>query len=197
MPTSRLLLGAVGRLSSEKGFDLLIQAVHALVQQGHDLELWIAGEGDQRPNLEKLIEDLGAGDYIKLQGFCQDPIEFYHALDLYVLSSHHEGLPNVVLEAMAMRVPVVATRVVEVPGLLIDGRTGVLCEPGDLDSLTVAILRAVQNPALREELTCNARLLIEERFSFRGRMSQEKAIYDRLLKRDGATTSLDSRAATV
>jgi glycosyltransferase involved in cell wall biosynthesis len=95
-----------------------------------------------------------------------------------------------------MRVPVVATRVVEVPGLLIDGRTGVLCEPGDLASLTAAILRAVQNPALREELTCNARQLIEEQFSFRGRMSQEKAIYDRLLKRDGATTLLDPRAAT-
>lgn len=193
VPPGRLLLGAVGRLSAEKGFDLLIRAVEALVRAGHDLELWIAGDGDQRAELEKLIAELGAGGRIKLLGFCEDTIGLYHALDGFVLSSLREGLPNVVLEAMAMRVPVVATRVAGVPNLLTDGQTGVLCEPGDLPGLTDAIARLATAPALRAQLADAARALIERQYSFSKRMEQERAIYDRLLGRATSTSTSSPR----
>ena len=183
VPPGRLLLGAVGRLSEEKGFDLLIRAVHTLLGEGHDLELWIAGDGDHRPALEALIAELGVGGRVKLLGFREDTLALYHALDLFVLSSLREGLPNVVLEAMAMRVPVVATKVAGVPKLLTDGETGLLCEVGDLPGLTAAVRRAAGDAGLRARLAEAARGLIEREYSFTRRMAQEKAIYDRMLSR--------------
>jgi glycosyltransferase involved in cell wall biosynthesis len=186
VPPGRLLLGAVGRLSSEKGFDILIRCVHTLVGEGHDLELWIAGEGYHRPDLEKLIAALGVGDRVKLLGFCEDTLALYHALDLFVLSSLREGLPNVLLEAMAMRVPVVATKVAGVPKLLTDGDTGLLCEPADEPGLTASIRSAVTNKDLRLRLAHSARDLIERRYSFARRMNQEKAIYDQMLRGGGS-----------
>ncbi|MCE9556460.1 MAG: glycosyltransferase family 4 protein [Planctomycetes bacterium] len=197
VPPGRLLLGAMGRLSAEKGFDLLIRAVHTLVQEGQDLELWIAGEGDHRPALEKLIAELGAGQRIKLLGFCEDTIAVFNALDVFVLSSLREGLPNVVLEAMAMEVPVVATRVAGIPSLLTHGDTGLLCDCDDLTDLTVALRQMCGDAALRSQLAAAARKLIEEQYSFSRRMMREKAIYDRLLGREGAIVATSKQGAPV
>jgi glycosyltransferase involved in cell wall biosynthesis len=181
VPPGRLVIGAVGRLSPEKAFNNLIHATHRLLGQGLDVELWIAGEGDSRSDLEALIKHLGLDGRVRLLGFCADTIELYHALDLFVLSSLREGLPNVVLEAMAMEVPVVSTRVAGVPKLIDDGQTGLLVPVGDIEALTAAMQRLLAEPDLRRQLADAGRRLIERRFSFRERMLQEKAIYDRLL----------------
>src|SRR5690606_38111341 len=87
VPPSRIVVGAVGRLSPEKGFNLLIHAAAALIAQGVDMELWIAGEGDARGDLQKLIDHLKVGDRVKLLGFCADTIALYESLDVFALSS--------------------------------------------------------------------------------------------------------------
>ena len=101
IPPGRFLLGAVGRLSAEKGFDLLIRAVGQLRCEGMDIGLLIAGEGDEREPLQTLIGQLGISDRVRLLGYRSDTRELYQGLDVYVLSSLREGLPNVLLEAMA------------------------------------------------------------------------------------------------
>lgn len=175
----RLLVGAVGRLSEEKGFDVLIRAAATCL----DVDFVIAGEGPHRPTLEALIGELGLGGRVRLLGYHDDTLAFYQALDLFVLSSRREGLPNVVLEAMAVGVPVVATRVGGVPRLAEDGRTGLLVEPGSVDELARAVARLLEDPALRARLGAEARRTVESRFSLQTRMETIRMVYDNLLGR--------------
>lgn len=181
VPKERLVIGAVGRLSPEKAFDNLITATHRLVGEGHDIELWIAGEGDIQDELQKQIDELKLNDRVRLLGFCDDTIALYHAMDVFVLSSLREGLPNVVLEAASMRVPMVSTRVAGVPKMVTDGKEGLLCECGDVDGLTDAMRRVVSDKELRGNLATEGRALIEREYSFQNRMTKIKAIYDQVL----------------
>ncbi|MBI1336484.1 MAG: glycosyltransferase [Phycisphaera sp.] len=180
-PPGRLVIGAVGRLSAEKAFNLLIRAVHSLAGEGHDIECWIAGDGDARGELEKLIENLGMRGRVRLLGFRSDTVALYGAMDVFALSSLREGLPNVVLEAASMGVPIVSTKVAGVPKMLTDGQSGVLCEVGDAEALTRALRSVVSDADLRRRLAHAGRKLIEERYSFTQRMAKVRAIYDKVL----------------
>jgi glycosyltransferase involved in cell wall biosynthesis len=183
MDPSRLVVGAVGRLATEKGFDLLIGAFDRLLGAGLDAELVIVGEGGERPRLEALIAQLGRGDRIRLLGHQSEVRPLYEAFDAFALSSRREGLPNVVLEAMALEVPVVATRVAGVPGMIEDDTDGLLVEPGSVDDLTAGLMRLLADAGLRRRLAANARNKIETRYSFAARMERIGSIYDRLLAR--------------
>ncbi len=180
-PAQRLVFGAVGRLSPEKAFNNLIRAAAALLERGVDLEVWIAGEGDSRRDLETMIQRLGLQARIRLLGFVQDTVGLYEAMDGFVLSSIREGLPNVVLEAASMQVPIVATRVAGIPAMLRDGEDALLCPIGDVEALVGAMGRLADDAALRNRLAAAGRSLIEQRYSFTRRMQKVKAIYDELL----------------
>lgn len=182
----RMLVGAVGRLSEEKGFDLLIRACGQLVARGVNLELWIAGEGDQQPTLEKLVADLSLTDRVRLLGFQSDCRAFYQAMDVFVLSSLREGLPNVLLEAMSMSVPVVSTRVAGVPTLLQEGENGLLVEPGRVDELASAMDRLLADGSLRRRIGEAGRRTIECNHGFRRRMDRIREIYETSFARGGS-----------
>lgn len=171
------LVVAVGRLSNEKGFNLLIDAVARIIQSGHNIGLAIAGNGDEHQRLQDQIDELGLQDQIKLLGFVADPREVYRAADLYVLSSLREGLPNVVLEAMAMQLPVVATRVAGMPTLMEDNVNGRLVEPNRLEDLHNAIAELVDNSEARQRFSMAGRETIEQRFSFQKRMDRIVEVY--------------------
>ncbi len=181
VPAGRAVLGAVGRLSAEKGFDLLIRATGRLLRAGRDVELWVAGEGDERPKLEALIQELGLGERVKLLGYRNDTREVYHALDLFVLSSLREGLPNVLLEAMALEVPVVATRIAGVPRLIQDGVNGRLVEPGDEEGLARAVGEVLDDRGQQDRYREAGRATIVGRYSFAARMEKIRLLYDDLL----------------
>jgi glycosyltransferase involved in cell wall biosynthesis len=178
----RFVIGAVARLSPEKGFDLLVRAIERLVGGGADVGLVIVGEGEEGPRLHALVQELNLGERVRLLGYRSDVLEIYQALDAYALSSIREGLPNVLLEAMAVAVPVAATRIAGVPNLIRDGENGLLIPPGDLDALTAALSRLHGDPPLRDRLGAAARRTIEEQYSFRDRMRKIADLYDRLLK---------------
>ena len=181
-PAGRRVIGAMGRLSAEKAFNTLIRAAHTLVNRGHDIELWIAGEGEARDDLEKLIANLKMRNRVRLLGFCGDNIGFYNALDMYVLSSLREGLPNVLLEAMACEVPIVSTRVAGVPRLINEGDNGLLCDVGDTDGLTDAMHQLLSVTELRHRFIDAGRITVENRFSFTHRMEKVRRIYDDVLR---------------
>jgi glycosyltransferase involved in cell wall biosynthesis len=116
-------------------------------------------------------------------------------MDVFALSSLREGLPNVVLEAMALETPVVATRVAGVPRLVHDGETGLLVEPGDLDQLAGALARLLADAALRARLARAGRRTVEAGYSFAARMDKVRALYDGLLgraARGGARRSVNA-----
>jgi len=175
------LVGAMGRLSAEKGFDLLIRAVARRIATGDPIELVIAGDGDQRASLLRLIRDLGVEDRIRLLGFCEDTIRFYEGLDLFVLSSLREGLPNVLLEAMAIGVPILSTRVAGVPRLLQHDENGWLVDCGDEDALAESLGRLVSDPAARQRLAKAGRETVEQQYSFEERARKQCELYKTVL----------------
>jgi glycosyltransferase involved in cell wall biosynthesis len=182
-PAECFLLGGVGRLEPEKAFDHLLRATRGLVDQGIDARAVIVGEGGDRGRLEALVAELGLGDRVSLPGWRSDVRDYFEATDLFVLSSLREGLPNVLLEAMALEVPCVATRIAGIPRLIQDGRNGRLVPPDDPAALTAAVVELARHPDRRDEFRKAGRRTIETRYSFPVRMKRLAGIYDELLAR--------------
>lgn len=136
-------LVSVGRLSTQKGYDLLVEAMPTVLAQHPDAHLTICGEGDNRYELERLISKLGVTHAVSLPGQSDGIIQLLASADLFVSSSRYEGFSNAILEAMALAIPVVAT---DCPGatreMVIDGVTGVLVEAGSSVAIASGILRA-------------------------------------------------------
>jgi glycosyltransferase involved in cell wall biosynthesis len=181
LPRDRLVIGAVGRLSREKGFDVLLQAAAQLLARGIEACVVIAGEGEEAATLRGLAARLGIGDRLHLLGYCADPRAVFEAMDVFALSSHREGLPNVLLEAAAMEVPIVATRIAGVPRLVLDGETGLLVEPGSVPSLAAGLERLLRDESLRQRLASAGRRRVETHYSFARRIEKIGDIYDKLL----------------
>ena len=180
LPDERWHLGAVGRLAPEKGFDYLIRAVAALTDAGVDVGLSILGDGPQQQELETLVSDLNLGDRVHLVGHVTNPKPYYESMDVYVLSSLREGLPNVLLEAMAYGIPLVATAVAGIPRLIDGESNGVLIPPSDAKSIADAITQLIHNPCDREKLGAGGRTTVEQRFCFQTRMTKIVDAYEQL-----------------
>ena len=178
----RILVGTVGRLSPEKGFMQLIEVIHQLQRSSLAIDLWIAGEGPQRDELTQRIRDLGLEDSVRLLGQLDDTRLFYQAMNLFVLNSIREGLPNVVLEAMAMETPVIATRIAGIPSLIRPSETGRLVEPNSTSELATSILEAIKDVEKTQAMVLGARRLIELEYAFEARMQRISYLYDRILK---------------
>lgn len=178
----RLIVGAAGRLSEEKGFSQLIRAAGLLIDQGVDLELWIAGDGPQRTELERLVSALGLGERIKLLGYRADIVDLYHGMDVFVVSSLREGLPNVLLETMALELPVLCTPVAGIPDLIRDGENGLLAGGGSARELAEGLRTLLDNPSLRRQVGHAARKSVAESHDFRRRMGVIGSIYEKLLR---------------
>ncbi len=178
--SDRIVIGAVGRLSDEKGFDLLISAVAQLVSEGLNLELRIAGEGDEREALVEHARESNLADRVKLLGFESDTAALFASFDLFCLSSLREGLPNVVLEAMAMEIPVLATRCGGMESFASDREEALLCGAGSTRALTDGLRELAGDAKLQAALAKTARARIERDFSFAARMQRMTKIYDAL-----------------
>ena len=134
---------AVGRLSAQKGFDILIHAF-ARVRQNQQVKLLILGEGEERSALSRLVSELGLDEDISLPGFVPNPYPYMVHASMFVLSSRWEGLPTVLVEALYCSVPVVATDCPSGPReILQNGKYGQLVSVGDVDSLAQAIHSAI------------------------------------------------------
>ncbi len=173
----QLVIGSIGRLAEEKGFDLLIAAFTRVVKNGMDARLVIAGEGPDQEILKRVIAESGVADRIELIGFCQDTVGFLESLDIFVLSSHREGLPNVVLEAMAVGTAVIATKVGGVGRLVDDGVNGRLIESGSMEQIAAALEELSRSIEMRVRFAENAVQTIAQHWSFRRRMEKVVNVY--------------------
>jgi glycosyltransferase involved in cell wall biosynthesis len=177
---ARLCIGAVGRLSEEKGFDLLIRAVESLLDEGLKIELAIAGEGDREAALAQQIRESRHAEHLRLLGFQSDTRALFDSFDLFCLSSLREGLPNVVLEAMSMELPIVATRSGGMQSFARDGEDALLVDPGSVPELLGGLRRVLHDRALRDALARGARQRAERDCSFANRMARIAEVYGRL-----------------
>lgn len=175
------VIGAVGRLSPEKGFDVLISAFAEIAKSRPNCMLVIAGEGSDRSRLESLAVKLGVFEKVRFLGYRRDTKELYEAFDVFVLSSYREGLPNVLLEAMSLETPVVATRIAGVPKVVAHEDNGLLVNPGEPSQMAISINRLLESSQLQETLARAARTTIEARFSFHRRMERVASVYDSLM----------------
>jgi len=180
---NRFLIGSVGRLSEEKGFEGLIQTVAQLQQQGFPLDLWIAGDGPEREKLAHQIDSCAESGSMRLLGQIKDPTLFYQSMDLFVLNSLREGLPNVLLEAMAMETPAIATNTGGVGDLIENEKTGYLIEPAIGRQLLESLRRAISDPKAGEAMARRARNRIVEHFGFVPRMKKIASIYRETLRK--------------
>lgn len=172
-----LLLGA--RLDEQKGMPFLIDAVAALAGRVRDLHLVIAGEGPLRDALIQQAAARGVGDRVHFPGVRLDMPDLLRAADLFVMSSLWEGLPMVILEALAAGCPIVSTEVGGVPTAVQHDRTGVLVPPRDPAALAHAIESLLQDAPRRARYAAAGRALFHERFSADAMARRYEAIYRR------------------
>jgi glycosyltransferase involved in cell wall biosynthesis len=175
----RPVLGVIGRLSAEKGIDVLLRAVALLRDRGVNASLLVAGDGPERNALMRLRDDLGLTDSVHFLGPVHPIAALYPHLDVVVLSSRTEGLPNVLLEALAADRAVVATRVGAIPEVLSEPDAGALVEPDSVNDLADAIIRALSrldDPRARE-----ARRRAVDAFSLDRRAEAHVALYRELV----------------
>jgi glycosyltransferase involved in cell wall biosynthesis len=179
---SEIVIGAVGRLESEKRFDLLIEAVADLRRDYPSVVLAIVGEGRLRPDLEAATERLHLGAHVRLLGHRTDVIALHHAFDLFVQSSEREGTPNAVLEAMAMETPALATDVGGTGELMADGVHGLLVPRHDVRALRDGLAKILADPAGARERAIAARARVETELSFERRMEKVATVYEELMR---------------
>jgi glycosyltransferase involved in cell wall biosynthesis len=179
IPPDRAMLLTIGRLERWKGYDLLLEALARVAVPAH---LVLVGEGDLRGALEQQAHALGVAERVTFTGYRKDVVDLLLASDLYVLSSRKEGLPMVLLEAMAAHLPVVATRVGAVPRTLADGEAGLLVPPGDPAALAVALEHALGSPELRRQLAERALRIHEACFSRQAMGGRYVELYQRLIR---------------
>lgn len=158
-------IGAIGRLSPEKGFDRLIGALKLLNDEQENVRLIIFGEGPARRTLESQIRKANLQDKVLLPGFQKNVGEYFTFMDVFVMSSLTEGMPMTILEAMNAGVPIVSTRVGGVPELLDQGRAGILVEGHTADTLAGGIKMIKKDPEFAKTISERAKTRLGERYS--------------------------------
>ncbi|MCD6385538.1 glycosyltransferase [Candidatus Sumerlaeota bacterium] len=175
------IIGNVGALTDHKGHRYLIDAAKQVTQKIPESVFLIAGEGEERPYLEKQISRLQLRQQVRLLGFRQDVIEIMRVFNLFVVSSHLEGLCTSMLDAMALGIPVIATRTGGIPDAVIDRETGMLVEPKNPSTLAEAIIYAHQHPEEMRQMAERASSFVRQHFSVDRMVSETINVYKKIL----------------
>ncbi len=177
IPRDARVLVSMGRLSPEKGFADLLYAFRIVSEKMDDAYLLIVGRGEEGQRLEALCSRLGLGERVRFLGEQSCVPDILRAADLFVLASIYEGLPNTVLEAMQVGVPVVATAVGGVPEALQEGEAGVLVPPGSQSELAVRILWLLERPAQRKRFVSQAKEWLGAQFGLTRMIGEYERLY--------------------
>ncbi|OEU62926.1 MAG: hypothetical protein BBJ57_05260 [Desulfobacterales bacterium PC51MH44] len=178
-----LVIGSVGNLRTVKNHALILKACARLVAEGVDLEIRIAGEGDQRGPLTRLAESLGLSYRLQLNGLTEDVPGFLNGLDIFVLSSNSEQHPNALNEAMARGIASIGTRVGCVEDMLDGGRCGRIIEPGDVDGLEAAIRELASDESLRRNFAEAGLKHVRSHYSLDMMIGRYRELYLRAARR--------------
>jgi glycosyltransferase involved in cell wall biosynthesis len=179
--TDRFTVGWIGRMTAIKNTEDVLEAFKALRGRGVEATLCMVGDGPDRPVLERRAHELGIMRDTLFLGYQQDVAPLYAAFDALVLPSSNEGTPVSVIEALAARTPVVATRVGGVPDVVREGDDGFLVDPGDTDALAERLERLASDPQLRERMGAAARSRVLSRYAVDRLVDDVDRLYRSLL----------------
>lgn len=174
------LILSIGQLKEKKGFEYLIKACKILKNNEINFLCQIIGEGPERANLEKLIIDLHLKDHVILKGAMkhEEVMQTYKDASVFVLSSvptknsDRDGIPNVLLEAMLNKVPIISTKFSGIPEVVENGVNGLLVDPGDYRSLAKDIATLLENSELRDNFARKGKKIIEDKFDINKNVNQ-------------------------
>jgi glycosyltransferase involved in cell wall biosynthesis len=183
---SRPVVGIVTRMRVRKGIEEFLRAMAMVREKRPDAEVVIVGEVSLDEELQRLVDETGLRDHLRLLGRRSDIPEVLSAFDVFVLSSHDEGMSNAILEAMSMELPVVATDVGGTGEVVRPGATGLLVPPKDPLPLAAAIEEILSDPDRGKRMGRLGREVVQERFSARAMVRQMQALYITLLRERGA-----------
>jgi glycosyltransferase involved in cell wall biosynthesis len=181
-PGLRVLV--VGSLIPRKGVDTVIKAI-AEMPDSTGAYLTVVGDGTDRQRLENLARERGVEGRVQFNGETEPDkvMDFYESTDVFVLASHSEGRPNVVMEAMAAAVPVIASEIDGVKELVTAGETGLLFRPGDVNGLVDQLLKVSKDIELRERLALKARqFIVDNRLLWSSTGENYEALYKDVLR---------------
>ncbi|HWJ19159.1 MAG TPA: glycosyltransferase family 4 protein [Geobacterales bacterium] len=185
-------LVSVGRLVEIKGFPLLLDAVAQLRSEGREVRLTLAGDGPDRAGLESQARRLGIADRVVFAGWKnQDDLrQLYLASDVCVLSSFAEGVPVVLMEAMATGVPCVAPRINGIPELIRDGVDGLLFTASDVQELVAAIGKLMDNPGLRRCMAESSPRRVADKYNVQKNVRRLSEIFKHWMRRQATSSGI-------
>lgn len=183
-----LVVGSVGRFEPVKGYDILLRAAGLLRTRQPKVQFLLAGEGEEAPHLKRLAEELQVDDRVFFPGWQQELPHVLSALDLFVLPSRNEGMGRVLVQAMAMGTPIVATRVGGIPEVLGEGETGLLVAPDDPIELAAAIERLLTDRELAGKIGEAGRRRASA-YSADKMVADIESLYDTLLMQKGLASA--------
>jgi glycosyltransferase involved in cell wall biosynthesis len=182
IPAEAFVISAVGRLSTEKRFDLYLETCAALAERLPAARFLLVGGGKQEAVLKEQAERLNLAGRLVFTGLTRDMAAVYAATDLLMLTSDTEGTPHVLLEAMGSDIPIVATAVGGIPEFVTSEEQGLLVPPGDRDALVTAAQRIHDDPALRARLVAGGRTVADQ-FTVGRMVAGVEQVYERALSR--------------
>lgn len=171
------IIGTVGRLEFQKGVDYFLKAAARVLAQVPDVRFLVVGDGPLRGSLEELAEQLGIRHAVVFAGWQEDPVAFMAEMDMMCVTSRWEPFGYVLIEAMALKKPVVATRVGGIPEVVQDECTGILVTPQDPEAIANGILRLLQNPELAKRFGEAGRRRVEQRFAVAQMIEQYERLF--------------------
>ena len=182
IPAGNKVFAVVGRLFPDKGHRYFLDAFAAVKKDYPHISGLIVGDGPAMSEIRQHVDELDLVDSVILCGVRSDMKAIYELADFLVISSLREGLPYVLLEAMASRVPVVATSVGDIPFLIKDGETGYLVPPGDVNSLTKRMVDLLASPQNPKKMAEQAFVHVHQKFSAERMVSETEKLYNEILK---------------
>ena len=176
------MISLIGRLSGEKGHEILIKAAELIAKKRNDLKFVIIGEGELYDYIEKLIAERNLKDYFVLSGFKENIKKFIAASDLIIVPSGIEGMGSIIIESCAMKKAVIASDVGGIPEIIKNNETGLLFKNGDFSELAEKIMYLIDKYDLIENLALNCYNEVVKKFDAKAVASETSAFYLELLK---------------
>jgi glycosyltransferase involved in cell wall biosynthesis len=171
------VIGTVGRLEDQKGLELLLASMPHVLRQSPNTRFLIVGGGSKEQELKQLASELQVSEHVLFTGWRSDAVDLIQAFDVFVTTSRFEGMPMVLLEAMALSKPIVATSVGGVSEVVKDGQNGILVKSRDPEEVSKALLALISDRRSAEQMGRNGRIRYEESFTAEAMATAYERLY--------------------
>ncbi|MBS0177228.1 MAG: glycosyltransferase family 4 protein [Nitrospira sp.] len=189
IPSEHLLVGMISYLRDYKGHRYLVEAVPEVLKQHRDVTFLIVGEGPEAQNIHAQIERLGLTASVRMLGFREDLLDVFRSLDLFVIPTvEGDTIPQVLMQALAVGLPVVSTTTGSIPDVIKDGDSGVLVPPRDVAALAGGIVRLVQDASLRHAMGSRGRQRVVQTYSIDRMVDELERVYRQVMSRSGSAS---------